>query len=133
MIKPTEAPEVAGPEQQVSTSDVSDKQLEDFVSDPAPEIPDLSHDRTDVNPTPTKSSNPLKPPEEHGEYVMITGTSFQELGCPTVLAKHSAKDEFIEKRKLKFDIVDYSQLTVNEVFLGYLNQVIPVATLRLIW
>ena len=103
--------------------EVSDKQPEDFVSDPAPEIPDLSRDCTDVNPAPTESSNPLKPLEEHGEDVIITGTGFQEPGRPTILAKHSAKDEFIEKRKLKLDVADYSQLSINEVFSGYLNQV----------
>ena len=71
----------------------------------------------------TESSYPLKPPEEHGEDVIIIGTSFREPGRPTVLAKHSAKDEFIERRKMKFNIADYSQLTVNEVLSGYLNQV----------
>ena len=123
MTKPTEAPEAAEPEQQVSAPEASDKQPEEPASGPPPEIPDLSRDHTDINPAPTESSNPLKPPEEHEEDVMITGTSFQEPGRPTVLAKHSAKDEFIERRKMKFDIADYSQLTVNEVFSGYLNQV----------
>ena len=53
---------------------------------------------------------------------MITGTSFREPGQPTVLAKHSAKDEFVERRKVRFDIADYSQLSVSEVFSDYLNQ-----------
>ena len=123
MTKPTKAPEVAEPEQQISVPGTCDKQLEKPASDAPPEIPDLSRDHTDVNPVLTESSNPLKPLEEHGEDVMITGTSFREPGRPTVLAKHSAKDEFIERRKMKFDIADYSQLTVNEVFSGYLNQV----------
>ena len=121
--KPTEAPIVTEPEQQISVPETSDKQLEKPASDASPEIPDLSRDHMDVNPELTESSNPLKPPEDHGEDVIITGTSFKEPGHPTVLAKHSAKDEFIEKRKMKFDIADYSQLNVNEVFSGYLNQV----------
>ena len=54
---------------------------------------------------------------------MITSTSFRELGIPTVLAKHSAKEEYVEKRKVRFDIANYSQLSVSEVFSGYLNQV----------
>lgn len=54
---------------------------------------------------------------------MITGTSFQEPGKPTVLAKHSTKEEFIERRKVRFDIANYSQLSVSEVLSGYLNQV----------
>ena len=123
MTKPTEAPEVAEPEQQVPVPEASDKQPEEPATDTPPEIPDLSHDHPDANPVLTELSDPLKPPEEHGEDVIITSTSFREPERPTVLAKHSAKDEFIERRKMKFDIADYSQLTVNEVLSGYLNQV----------
>ena len=54
---------------------------------------------------------------------MITGAAFKELGNPTVLAKHSAKQEFIEKRKVRFDIANYSQLSSSEVLSSYLNQV----------
>ena len=123
MTNPIEDPKAAEPEKQVSGPEVSDKQPEEPATDAPSEIPDLSRDHTDVNPVPTESSNPFKPPEEHGEDIMITGTSFREPGHPTVLAKHSAKDKFIERQKRKFDIADYSQLTVNEVFSGYLNQV----------
>ena len=123
MTKPTEAPEVAEPEQQVPVPEASDKRPEEPATDTLPEIPDFSHDHTYANHVFTESSDPLKPPEEHGEDVMITGTGFQEPRHPTVLAKHSAKDEFIEKQKLKLDIADYSQLSINEVFSGYLNQV----------
>ena len=54
---------------------------------------------------------------------MITGTSFTEPGQPTVLAKHSVKEELVQRRKVRFDIADYSQLSVGEVLSGYLNQV----------
>ena len=40
-----------------------------------------------------------------------------------MLAKHSAKEEHIERRKVRFDVADYSQLSIGEVFSGYLSQV----------
>ena len=54
---------------------------------------------------------------------MITGTGFEEPGNPTVLAKHSAKQEVIERRKVRFDIAHYAQLSSSEVLSSYLNQV----------
>ena len=71
MTKPTEAPEVAEPEQQVPVPEASDNQPEEPATDTPPEIPDLSHDHPDANPFLTESSNPHKPPEEHGEDVII--------------------------------------------------------------
>ena len=123
VTKLAENPKIHEPEQQVPASNASEKQPEEPAHEAPPEIPDLSHGHIDINPLNTKSSSPLKPSEEHGEDVMITGTSFREPGQPTVLAKHSAKDEFVERRKVRFDIADYSQLSVSEVFSGYLNQV----------
>ena len=35
----------------------------------------------------------------------------------------SAKEEFIERRKVRFDIANYPQLNISEVLSGYLNQV----------
>ena len=123
VTKPAEDPKVHESEQQVPASDASEKQPKEPAHETPTKIPDLSHEHTDINPLNTKSSSPLKPPEEHGEDVMITSTSFREPGQPTILAKHSAKDEFVERRKVRFDIADYSQLSVSEVFSGYLNQV----------
>mgnify|MGYP006961254986 CR=1 FL=1 len=116
MTKPAEDPKVHEPEQQVPASDISEKQPEEPAHDVPPEIPDLSYVHTDVNPLNTESSSPLKPSEEHNENVMITGSSFKELGQPTILAKHSAKEEFIEWRKMRFDVADYSQLSIGEVY-----------------
>ena len=123
MTKPAEDPKIHESEQQVPASDASEKQPEEPAHEAPPEIPDLSHDHIDINPLNTKSSSPLKPSEEHGEDVMITGTSFREPGQPTVLAKHSAKDEFFERRKVRFDDSHYAQLSSGEVLSGYLNQV----------
>ena len=104
MIKPAEDPKVHEPEQQIPASDTSVLQPDEPVHDVPPEILDLSSDQTNLNPLSTESSSPLKPLETHADNVMITGTSFKEPGNPTVLAKHSAKEELIERRKVRFDI-----------------------------
>ena len=53
----------------------------------------------------------------------LAGTSFTEPGNPTILAKHSANQEVIEKRKVRFDVSHYAQLSISEILSGYLNQV----------
>ena len=63
MTKPVEDPKVHEPEQQVPLSDTFEKQPEEAAHDVSPEIPDLSHDHTDINPLNTESSSPLKPSE----------------------------------------------------------------------
>jgi len=121
--KPTEAPKTAEPEPQVSVPEASDKQSEEPVTVTPPEIPDLSVDGTAINPsTPAPLGSP-KPSETHNDDVSITGTSFVEPGNPIALAKHTAKQEVIERRKLKFDISHYAQLSSNEILSGYLSQV----------
>ena len=76
---------------------------------------------------PLKSSanppSPIKPSEPSTEEVLITSTGFQELGNPISLAKHSAKEELIEKRKVKFDMANYSHLSISEILSSYLSQV----------
>ena len=121
MIKPTEDPKVHEPEQQIPASVTSVLKPDESVHDVPPEIPDLSGNQTNLNPLSTEPSSPLKPSETHTDDVMITGTSFKEPGNPTVLAKHSAKQEFIEKRKVRFDITNYSQLSTSDVLSGYFN------------
>lgn len=123
MTKPAEDPKVIEPEQQVPASDASEKQPEEPAHDVPPEIPDLSLDHTNINYLNTESSSPFKPSVEHSEYVMITGTGFKEPENPTVLAKHSAKQEAIERRKVRFDVTHYAQLSGSEILSGYLNQV----------
>ena len=123
MIKPAEDPKVHELEQQIPASNASVQQPEEPVHDVPPEILDLSSDQTNINPLNTESSSPIKPSGTHADDVMITGSSFKEPGKPTVLAKHSAKEEIIERRKVRFDIANYSQLSISEVLSGYLNQV----------
>ena len=40
-----------------------------------------------------------------------------------MLAKCSAKEEHLERRKAKFDVVDYTHMSIGEVFSGYMSQV----------
>ena len=123
MTKPAEDPKVPEPEQQIPASDTSMVQPNEHVLDGPLEIPDLSSDQTKLNSLNTESSRPLKPSETHTDDVLITGTGFKEPGNPTVLAKHSAKQEVIERRKVRFDVSHYAQLSSSEVLSGYLNQV----------
>ena len=76
---------------------------------PEPEIPE--------------PSNPTKPLKPDTEEVVITGAGSQEPGNPVALAKHSAKEELVERRKVKFDMANYSHQSISEIFSGYLNQV----------
>ena len=115
MNKPTEAPKTAEPEPQVSVPKASDKQPEEPVTVTPPETLDLSVDDTTINPsTPAPSSSP-KPSGTHNDDVLITGIGFVEPGNPVALAKHTAKQEVIERRKMKFDISHYAQLNINEI------------------
>lgn len=68
-------------------------------------------------PSPTK---PLKPDTKE---VVITGTGFQESGNLVALAEHSAKEELVERRKVKFDMANYSHMSFSEILSGYLNQI----------
>ena len=68
-------------------------------------------------------SSPTKPLKPDTEEVVITGSGFQELGNPVALAKHSAKEEMVERRKVKFDMANYSHLSCSEIFSGFFNQV----------
>ena len=76
-----------------------------------------------IDPLGAKPPSPIKSSDQSTEDVLITGTGFQEPGNPTILAKHSAKEELIEKRKVKFDMANYSHLSTSEVLSVYLSQV----------
>ena len=123
MIKPTEAPEIPETEQQISVPEASNKQPEETITVTPPEIPDLSVGDTAINPSISAPSSSPKPLEPQNDDVLITGTGFVESGNPIALAKHTAKQEVTERRKKKFDISHYTQLSSNEIFSGYLSQV----------
>ena len=66
------------------------------------------------NPSPAKADDPD---------VKITRTFFVEPGSPTALAKCSAKEELLERRKTRLDVTDYAHLSIGEIVSGYVNQV----------
>ena len=84
---------------------------------------DLSVDQTNIDPLNTEPSSSFKPLETYADDIMITGTGFTEPGNPTVLAKHSAKQEVIKRWKIRFDVSHYAQLSSSEILSSYLNQV----------
>ena len=123
MNKPTEDPKIHEPEKQAPISEASVQQPEELADDPPPENRGTSADPMVIDPLVAELPSPTKPPKPNTEEVVVTGTSFQESGNPVALAKHSAKEELIERRKVKFDMANYSHLNISEILLGYLNQV----------
>ena len=55
--------------------------------------------------------------------ILITGSCFVEPGNPIVLARHTAKQEALERQKVRFDISHYSHLNANDILSGYLSHV----------
>ena len=70
-----------------------------------------------------EASSPVKTANTQDDDVEITKTGFTEPGRPTMRAKCSAKEEHLEHRKVRFDIADYTHMSIGEVFSGYLSQV----------
>ncbi|SPT17716.1 unnamed protein product [Triticum aestivum] len=73
---------------------------------------------TSANP---EISNPAQPADDPD--VVITRTEFVEPGRPTALAKCSAKEELLERRRAKLDITNYANLSIGDIISGYVNQV----------
>ena len=73
-------------------------------SDPVHEIPTMTVDppvdqAKDDSLTP-ETSSPVKTAKTQDDEVEITKTGFTEPARPTVLVKHSAKEEHVEPRKV---------------------------------
>ena len=66
-------------------------------------------------------SIPAQPADDPA--VVITRTEFVEPGRPTALAKCSAKEELLERRRAKLDITNYANLSIGDIISGYVNQV----------
>ena len=73
---------------------------------------------TSTNPEIPSPAQPADDPD-----VVITRTEFVEPGRPTALAKCSAKEELLERRKTRLDVTDYAHLSIGEIVSGYVNQV----------
>ena len=70
------------------------------------------------NPEIPSSAQPADDPD-----VVITRTEYVEPGRPTVLARCSAKEELLERRRARLDITDYANLSIGNIVSGYVNQV----------
>ena len=73
---------------------------------------------TSANP---ETSSPAQPADDPD--VVITRTEFVKPGRPTALAKCSAKEELLERRRAKLDITNYANLSIGDIISGYVNQV----------
>ena len=120
MNRPTKDPKPHEPEKEAPISEASMQQPEDPTDDPPPENRGTSADHIAADPLVAEPPSPTKPSEPNTEEVLNTGTGFQEPGNPIALAKHSAKEELIYRRKVKFDTVNYSHTSISEIFSGYL-------------
>ena len=131
-------PKIIEPEKQApEISGASMQNPEDLANDPPPQYDTTTFDpmNTIVNPAIThdppspKPPNPAKlieetPSDKATEDVIITGTGYTEPGNPTVLAKHSAKEEQAtrEKGKWSSDLSSYAHLNAEELHSGFLNR-----------
>ena len=123
MIKPVEDPPVLAskpsrPPSPPLTEAPEDPPVNDEVNPPEPSVDD-----TTVNPSATGPSSSADPPSPSAQDVLITGSRFVEPGNPTVLARHTAKQEALEKQKVHFDISHYDHLNANDILSGYLSHV----------
>ena len=119
--KPAEEPILAESELRAAAADT-------FVPEPPPEpAHDAPTSTTDpsVEQTMEGSENPEIPSSAMMDdpEVEITRTDFVEPGRPTALAKCSAKEELLERRKAKLNVTNYAHLSIGDIVTGYLNQV----------
>ena len=96
---------------------------EDPAADTQLDPPEPSADDTVVNPYTARPSSSANPPSSSEHDVLVTGSRFVELGTPTVLARHTAKQEALERQKVHFDISHYTHLNASDILPGYLSHV----------
>ena len=123
MIKPAEDPSVPAPEPAMPTSPPRIEAPEDPAADTQLDPPEPSADDTVVNPSTTRPSGSVNPPMSSDHDVLITGSRFVVPGNPTVLARYSAKQDALERRKVQFDISRYTHLNASDILSGYLSHV----------
>ncbi|XP_044324821.1 uncharacterized protein [Triticum aestivum] len=119
--KPSRDPVVTEPELGTTAPDSSTHQP---PPEPACDIPAPTSD-PHIEDTLNSFDNPEAPSpvKTVDPDIEILKTHFVEPGRPTVLAKCSAKEELLERRKAKLDIADYTHLSIGDIVSGYLNQV----------
>ncbi|XP_037467955.1 uncharacterized protein LOC119340158 [Triticum dicoccoides] len=77
----------------------------------------------DIEPAISKPPSPAKPAEDKTDDVVVTGFGYTTPDNPTVLSKHSAKEEKSadDKGKWKVDLESYAQFSAQDTHSGYLN------------
>ena len=78
----------------------------------------------DNEPAIYKPPCPIKPDEENTDDVVVTGFGFTAPGQPTVLSKHSAKEEICteDKGNWKADLESYTHFSAQDLHSSYLNR-----------
>ena len=123
MAKPAEDPKDPAPEPAIPTPPEQSEAPEDPAVHVQSDPPESSVDETILNPSTAEPSSSANPPTTSDNDVLITGSRFVEPGNPTVLARHSAKQEALERQKVRFDVSHYAHLNVSDVLSGYLSHV----------
>ena len=123
MTEPVEDPKVNKPKQQTPVPKIFVPQSSESALDVPRVTSEPPIDQASDDPLNPEASSPIKTAGTHDDDVVITNTGFREPGRPTALAKHSAKEEHIEQRKVRFNIANYSQLSIGEIYSGFLSQV----------
>ena len=105
--KPAEEPVLAEPELRTAAPDAS---ADEPLAVPSP-------DATTAPSAEQAMENPEIPSPAHPDDpdVEIIRTEFVEPGRPTVLAKCSAKEELLERRRAKLAITDYAHLSIEDI------------------
>ena len=119
--KPPQEPVVTEPELDTAAPDAPAHEPPPQTSHDAP----ISSSDPSAEQTLNDSDNPEAPSPAKADdpEVEILKTQFVEPAEPTVLAKCSAKEELLERRKAKLDVTDYTPLSIGEIVSGYINQV----------
>ena len=129
--KPAQTPVVTEPEQGIAAPDSSTHQpppepAQDIAAPtsdpPAEDILDGS-----VNP---EAPSPVKTADPEVEFLKA---QFVEPARPTVLAKCSAEEELLERRKAKMDITDYTHLSIGEIVRAISTRCKAAVTWKLTW
>ena len=123
MTRPVEDLSVLASEPAMPPSPPQTEAPEDLAANAQSGPPKPSVDDTIVNPSATGPSSSANPPSSSVQDVLITGSCFVEPRNPTVLARHTAKQEALERQKVHFDISHYSHLNANDILSGYLSHV----------
>nr|XP_020160643.1 nucleolar and coiled-body phosphoprotein 1-like [Aegilops tauschii subsp. strangulata] len=95
--KPVDKSNPSEPEKQQPKP--SNPTAEAILDDPPPQDHEVSIDHMDIEPAISKPPSPIKSAEEKTDDVVVTRFGFTAPGQPTILSKHSAKEEISAEDK----------------------------------